>query len=313
VSQSQPPAPKLFVIAFRCGRLANRLVLFANFIAFAEEHGSRVMNFTFHSYAHFFETTRRDIYCQYPVPAKKSWLDVVPGSAPLIRATRIFYRVARAASLIAERLKILGPRTMTLREIPGQNVTALESPELQAKIHAMRLVFVYGWKFRAPDCVQRQAEKIRAYFRPTEEHDDASREAVQCLRQQATVVIGVHIRQGDYAGWRGGKYFFPVSQYANWMLELAEQFPEYKVAFLVCSDGPRKAEEFPGLSVAFGPGIPVQDLYALAQCDYIMGPVSSFSQWASFYGNKPLFHLRDKDAKVERGKFSVSYLGDVPG
>src|SRR5437870_99845 len=119
------PDQKLFVIAFRCGRLANRLALFANFIAFAEEHHCRVMNFTFHSYAHLFETTRRDIYCRYPVAAKRSWLDVVPGAGPLIRGTRIFYRVVRAASLLNEWSRILGPSTMTLREAPGQDVTAL--------------------------------------------------------------------------------------------------------------------------------------------------------------------------------------------
>ena len=39
---------KLFTIGLRCGRLANRLILFANFIALAEEQGHRVINFTFH-------------------------------------------------------------------------------------------------------------------------------------------------------------------------------------------------------------------------------------------------------------------------
>jgi hypothetical protein len=136
--------------------------------------------------------------------------------------------------------------------------------------------------------------------------------AVERLRQKAEVIVGVHIRHGDYAGWRGGRYFFPASRYAAWMRELAEQFPRGTVGFLVCSNQPQKAEEFPGLLVEFGPGIAVQDLYALSQCDYIMGPVSSFSQWASFYGNKPLFYLRDTEAKIELEKFCVSFLGEVP-
>src|SRR5690242_16760361 len=82
---------KLFIICGRCGRMANRTVLFANFIALAEEQGHRVMNPTFHSYAALFETTRRDIYCEYPVPARRSWLDVVPGMAGAIRGTRLFF------------------------------------------------------------------------------------------------------------------------------------------------------------------------------------------------------------------------------
>jgi len=69
---SVSPRGPLFIISGRCGRLANRLVLFANFIALAAERGYRVMNPTFHSYATLFETTRRDIYCQYPATAAPS-------------------------------------------------------------------------------------------------------------------------------------------------------------------------------------------------------------------------------------------------
>ena len=58
---------KLLIVGLRCGRLGNRIVLFANLIAYAAEHGYRLINFAFHSYASFFETTRRDIYCRYPI------------------------------------------------------------------------------------------------------------------------------------------------------------------------------------------------------------------------------------------------------
>jgi hypothetical protein len=64
--------------------------------------------------------------------------------------------------------------------------------------------------------------------------------------------------------------------------------------------------------VGFGAGSPVGDLYALAQCDYIFGPVSTFSQWASFYGNKPLLHLENHEAQVEREQFRVSDLQEIP-
>ena len=92
---------------------------------------------------------------------------------------------------------------------------------------------------------------------------------------------------------------------------LAEQFPARKVAFLICSDEPRNEQEFPGLSVEFGARSPLEDLYALAKCDYIFGPVSTFSQWASFYGNKPLFSLYDSDTRLESGKFTVSDLREL--
>ena len=300
--------PKLFVIARRCGRLANRLVLFANIIAFAEEQGHRVINFTFHSYAGLFEATRRDIYCQYPVAKRKSWLDVIPGVAYTVRKTRIFYHAVRAASMLNECCPILGRSVVTLRENPGRDITFMDGPEVEVEIRNARIIFLYGWRFRAPDCVQRQAKKIRAYFQPVKEYELCSRQAVERLRQDADVVIGVHVRQGDYRIWRGGKCFFPISRYATWMHELAEQFPSRRVSFLVCSDEPRHEREFQRLSVGFGAGSPVGDLYALAKCDYILGPAGTFSQWASFYGNKPLLQLQDSGARIELEKFRVAHL-----
>ena len=160
--------PKRFFIALRCGRLANRLVLFANFIALAEEQGHRLVNVTFHSYADLFETTRRDIYCRYPAAQRRSWLDVLPGVGVGIRKTRIFYHAVRSASRLNERLSLFGSKVVTVRESPRSGLVRLDGPEFQERIRNARTVFIYGWHFRAPACVQRHAERVRAYFRPVE-------------------------------------------------------------------------------------------------------------------------------------------------
>ena len=306
------PNPKLFIISGRCGRLANRMVLFANFIALAQEQGHRVMNPTFHSYATLFRSTRRDIYCQYPSPARPGWLDVVPGVARFLRWTRLFFRVARAASGLNERWPIFGHGTVTLRQTQGQEITALDGPEVQAKVRDARVILVNGWNFRVPALVQRHADKIKAYFRPIEALEQVGREAVDRLRRNANVVVGVHIRRGDYLNWKAGKCFFEISRYAGWMQAMAGQFPGARVAFLICSNEPRSEAEFPGLSVGFGPGMPVADLHALGLCDYLFGPVSTFSQWASFYGTKPLFHLYDREDRLDLARFRVSDLREVP-
>ena len=303
---------KLLIVGLRCGRMGNRLTLFANLVAYAAEYGHRLINVTFHSYAALFETTRRDIYCRYPVPECQSWLDRIPGIAGAIRKTRIFVHIIRRVSLLNEKLPLFGKRVFTLRERPGQLIILLETPEVQAQIEDARIVFVYGWIFRAPGAMRRQAEKVRAYFRPIAEYERASAQAVAPLRKDAEVVIGVHVRQEDYRHWRKGTCFFTIPQYASWMRELAGQFSGQNVSFLVCSDEPRRQEEFPGLQIGFGPGTAMGDLYALAKCDYILGPLSSYSQWASFYGNKPLYQLGGSEERLDRGKFRVSYLDEIP-
>jgi hypothetical protein len=302
---------KLLIVGLRCGRLGNRIALFANLIAYAAEHGHRLVNVTFHSYASSFETTRRDVYCRYPIATRRSLWDLIPGLAGAIRKTRVFYHVIRGASVLNEKLPLFGKRVVTLRD-PGRPIILLDTPEVQAQIERARVVFVYGWAFRAPEAMRRQAEKVREYFRPIAEYARASSAAVAPLRKDAEVVIGVHVRQEDYRRWKKGAYFFTMQQYAAWMHELADQLPGRRVSFLVCSDEPRRVEEFPGLSVGFGPGSPIGDLYALANCDYILGPVSSYSQWASFYGNKPLYQLSNSTDRLELRKFHVSYLDDIP-
>jgi hypothetical protein len=307
-----PARPKRFVIALRCGRLANRMVLFANFIALAEEQGHRVINFTFHSYAEFFETTRRDIYCSYPPPARRSWWDAIPAVANGIRKSRLLYHAVRYGSRLNGKFPLCGRSVVTMRENDTEDVVPLDAPRILDPLRSARTVFVYGWRYRAPALVRRHAEKIRAYFRPVQAHAQASRQAVETLRQQADILVGVHIRQGDYQGWKGGHYFFETARYAEWMRETAALFPGRRVAFLVCSNEARRPEEFAGLTVGFGPGTAVGDLYALAGCDYLVGPLSSFTQWASFYGDKPLFHLRDQDARIRLEDFHVSDLAEVP-
>jgi hypothetical protein len=303
-----PPKPKLFTISLRCGRLANRMILFANFVALAEEQGHRLINFTFHTYSELFEGTRGNIYCRYPRPKRRSSLDIVPGVAAFLRKTRIPYHLTRALAALNERFPIFGDTVQTLHELPGAKITLLDGPEYQEKIRPARIVFVYGWWLRTPSLVKKHGDKIRAYFRPVEKFETASRAAIEPLRREADVVVGVHIRHGDYRGWFDGKYFFPAARYAAWMHELAAQFPGRRVAFFVCSDEPRSLGEFPGLTVGLGTDSPVSDIYALSRCDYILGTKSTYSQWASFYGEKPLLQVCGADEPAKLENFRVSYL-----
>lgn len=51
--------------------------------------------------------------------------------------------------------------------------------------------------------------------------------------------------------------------------------------------------------------IGIEDLYALSKCDYIFGPPSTFSMWASFYGEVPLKFFETTNEKFSLNDFSV--------
>jgi hypothetical protein len=288
--------------------MGNRMLLFAHFIGFAEEHGYRVMNFTFHSYSTLFEGTHQDVFCRYPAVPGKSFLDSLPGVAKLIRGTRILFNIGRLSRFLEEKFHVFGRSVSTLRQNPGPSITSLEGPEVTACISPAKIVLIDGWKLRSSENVEKHAAKIRRYFQPVPNIDREVCSFMERLRSQAQIVIGVHIRHGDYRRWKGGKYFFPASRYADWMRELMAQFPGVKISFLVCSDEPRSEQEFPGLPVVISSNSSIVDLYALAKCDYIFGPQSTFSQWASFHGNTPLLFVRDTNDRLDREQFRVSWL-----
>jgi hypothetical protein len=44
-------------------------------------------------------------------------------------------------------------------------------------------------------------------------------------------------------------------------------------------------------------------MYVLAACDLILGPPSTFSIWASYYGQVPLMQLDSRDYLPEPGAY----------
>jgi hypothetical protein len=83
-------------------------------------------------------------------------------------------------------------------------------------------------------------------------------------------------------------------------------FGNRKVGFLVCSNEKHEPQKFSGLRVFLGTGQPIEDMYGLAGCDYIMGPPSTYSMWASFYGEVPLYQFEDANRKISIEDFSYS-------
>ena len=76
------------------------------------------------------------------------------------------------------------------------------------------------------------------------------------------------------------------------MQHLAERLRPRTVCFNLVSDEPIDATAFRGLNTKVHRGTPIEDMYLLASCDYIIGPNSTFSHWASFWGAVPL-HILD--------------------
>jgi hypothetical protein len=162
-----------------------------------------------------------------------------------------------------------------------------------------------GWQFRAPVWFDKHAQVIREYFRPTPELCNRVDDVITRARLECDLLVGVHIRQGDYKDHLDGKFHYETAEYVQWMRRMQELMPDKRVGFLICSNVQQRSADFEGLCWTSPDGHIVVDMYSLAMCDYIVGPPSTFSQWASFYGQVPLCMLRERGQEIRFDRFEV--------
>jgi hypothetical protein len=289
----------MIVITGDYGQLGNRLIVFANMIAAAREHGLRVVNPAFHEYAPYFGATRCDPLCRYPTA--RSWMPCGQ------RWRRTMHRGVNGVQRYARKFHNrtgCWPLVQVL-DIGWHEPCDLDSRRFLDLARHSAVLFAKGWLFRAPHSFVRHADEIRQFFTPIAEHRERAAGCVAGLRRAANVVVGVHIRHGDYKDFLGGRFYYGIEQYAAILRRVGGLLPGREVAFLVCSNASQPTNALAGLNVTFGPGHMIEDLYALSACDYLVGPPSTYTMWASFQGQVPLYVITDPAAAFELGDFEV--------
>jgi hypothetical protein len=273
----------MIVIAEKYGQLGNRLFLFAHFVAFALERGAGVADPAFDEYADFFPATRGDLFCRFP--SKSSALKSA-------RLRALLYRIVnRLANVLAHR-KPESWLWAVVRVGEGESCD-LAGERFVSLAKSKKFVLTQGWLFRDHPSLDKHAEAVRAFFRPAPEIEWNVGALIAGARADCDVLVGVHVRQGDYKNFLGGKYFYETAEYVSLMRGVSRLFGGRRVGFLVCSNAEHAAESFGGLKVTFGTGHFVEDMYSLARCDFIVGPPSTYTLWASFYGGAPLYSVED--------------------
>lgn len=286
----------MIVIGEKYGQLGNQLWLFANFIAFSEEYGVKLVNPAFDEYAGYFQGTSGNFLCCYP--PKRSRL------AHFRTLSRFLYSCIHFMTRVVSRLPFRIPLLRSVTLWDELDVLDLREESFLRSAGARGVLLIRGWFFRDRRSLERHQESVRQFFRVCEDVDLPARKRVEAARNGAQLLIGVHIRQGDIKYWRAGDFYFETSEYVAMMRRLLDEFPE-PVAFLVCSDQVQDKTEFEDLPVTLGPGDPMADMHALSLCDLIVGPPSTFTMWASFAGRTPLNVMSHPKNRITRERFVV--------
>jgi hypothetical protein len=259
----------MIIISNKPGQLANLLFIYANFIAFCTEHKIRLLNPAFYSYRYYFKGTSR-----FSLVGNKMFYTLC-------------YYCARLLFYLKTKNKLLS--VIALEQ--GEKMDLKAGSYLNSK-----LCFVQGWLFRNDELIVKHKSKILSFFLPK---DDFKKKIDlffnACFKNKNEITIGVHIRHGDYRTFEDGKYYYSLDQYQTVMMKVGDLFPDRQVHFLICSNENINLGRFslPNFKITLGPKHELMDLYCLARCAYIIGPPSTYTMWASFYGNVPLYMIHD--------------------
>lgn len=119
----------------------------------------------------------------------------------------------------------------------------------------------------------------------------------QEMRKKYKILIGVHIRRGDYKEWRKGKYYFSDEVFSKKITEFIRdmEFNNDEVGIVICSNGNPQAENFPGLNIHFEVRPEEEDLFLMKRCDFILAPPSTFCSMSSFMGAVPLYFIENDE------------------
>ena len=319
IDRHSPSGVPWLCLTKRVGQLGNRLFLSAHVLGLARQTGARLANVALAEYADSFLGSQGQWWpdASLPEATSETFLQPTPRLLePTAGRRRLLASLMDATARLVAGGVARGPQSPRVPWWPWPTmdisqshdsidaVFPLESlPDLDCWKHS-RGIFLRGWKFRLTGGLEPHREFLIRYFQPVSTVADGVNRALQQARQQGDIVLGIHVRRGDYREWLGGKYFFDHAQYAEWMRQAPACWPGRKISYLVCSNEPYPESWRGEFSVSSGPGDAIGDLYALAGCDALLAPPSSFALWASFIGKTPLHMVESADKKLHPVSFT---------
>jgi hypothetical protein len=179
----------------------------------------------------------------------------------------------------------------------------------QFKKTGRRILFLSGWLLRDKESLIKQRDFIKKIFQFDAKVIDECNTKLLLAKKNSARLVGVHIRRGDYQKFQDGKFFYDAEVYSKIINQLTVLFASTseETSFVICTNDPEisKSECLKHENIYHSEGNQISDLCMLSKCDYIIGPPSTFSAWASFYGDVPLTYLESKNQTIKLSDFKI--------
>lgn len=167
------------------------------------------------------------------------------------------------------------------------------------------LTFCEGFQFRANKLVKKYRKEYKKQFDPNI-NKDLYRNKYFVKTNDDSKIVGIHIRRGDYKGYKDGIYFYDDEIYIEYMNQISTLLSENCTFILFTND---EQLDFKKYESKFKDKIIISkedvhiDHFLMSECDYLLGPPSSFTAWASFIGHAKLFQVENKNEYLSLDKF----------
>jgi hypothetical protein len=255
----------MIILVSPSGNHSNRLFQTIHFEAFAKEFKLNYINISFNDIAHIFDG-RFTLFEKY-------------GSKLLKILIRLF------------NIKAFDFNEAFIEQCAG-NYQFLKK----------NVVFVEGWGFRCDELTN----KYRYYFQCKYSfsktlltdyiyHTNKNIGLILDCFRESDVKIGVHIRRGDYLEWMDGIHYYDNEVYIRAIQRMRGFFSQLRIKFIVFSSE--------SLNIDLSDDVIISDNdwyidhYLMSCCDYLLGPPSTFTMWASYIStaDTKYYHIKDRN------------------
>lgn len=288
----------MIVIASKEGFFANRVIHFAHVYGYCKTHNIRLLHLYFDEYQDHF-----------PQLAQEPLISI-SGNA---WHARLMSHVLKFTVRVLLKLKWyhLGFLQVVpyIRFDQSAPVYNLSEHNIHRKARG-KLLMLYGWLLRDAENFQRHKPEIRKLFEVRSDYIAQAEARIAEIRKEASFLVGVHIRRGDYKRFEGGRWFYSDEVYNSKLVKLKSELEAqgHKPAFVLCSNEPVDLENYPGLKVYNARQHYLIDFLLLAGSDLIMGPPSTFSAFAAFYGEKKMTFIDHADQEISLASFEFKKI-----
>jgi len=296
----------MLVVFWNNGQLGNRLFYFSHFVAFATETKSKLLCMFFSRnakhYADPFEGSSKNLIGYYPKP-------ILHSGTFIYRATDwLLYKLFLISKKYNFNNKIISIYTPTIEGKEDSQSYSVQDFISNPTRKKSLITFYNSYIFWHDNTnLAKYHTQITAYFKPIEPHWSNIKNFSKNIRAEFpdSIIVGVHIRRGDYKDWAGGMWYFEDDAFAQHLRNIENKLNPKKTVFVICSNEDVNFENYQNLELRKSTGHIIEDMYILAECDYIVGPHSTYSMWASFYGQKPLYKMRKDKSDFSLSDFSI--------